>query len=194
MSYYRALPIYKLQITMKKNLLAILLLIFICFYANAQKLEKPIVDKITGDTTLATKSEVLQNKFSIVTDYLSCNIIKFSPVKIKGFYNISFKVMKGLNMVVSSEPGNKAIFKLKDGRLIEVSTKLQSYSSYDPSQAGGILTLNILYELTDEDVINLKSLPIAVIRLETSKGPFDYELSGSKAEIIKKQLDLVTKK
>lgn len=172
---------------MKKIVLFLLTALF-TLTANAQKLEKPKIDKITGDTTLETKSETLYNKFSLVLDYLSV-----STSKVLNRYFLDFKVMKGISIVFTTDKGDKAIFKLADGKLIEVYTINSSVSSFT-SSAGGVSQSYISYLLTNDDITALKSQKIAVIRIITSKGQFDYELASGKADIIQKQLNLITGK
>ena len=159
------------------------------FNLKAQKLDKPDIDKITGDTTLRTKIQILSNPFAIVQHALTANISRA-----KHFTLLYFQLKDGIDIYYSVNRGDKAIIKFADGKLLEISAAVDEHSSiiaYGPPVATGC---DVPYDSTDEDIEILKNSKISVIRIMTTKGPFDYDIKDGKSEVIKKQLDLITKK
>lgn len=157
--------------------------------ANAQKLEKLSIDKITGDTTFATKEQVLANPFTIPGHYLAGNIAKG-----RGYCLLYFHLKDGLNIRYYVMKGDKAIIKLTDGKLIEIEAVGNTYSSFIPDASPAVAESFLAFDLKDSDVAELRNGKIAVIRINTSKGPFDYDIKDGKSEVLKKQLELIMKK
>lgn len=153
--------------------------------ADAQKLERPRIDKITGDTTFETKEEVLANPFTMVRHYLGSGILKGS-----GNYVLYFHLKEGGDAPYYVLQGFKATIKFTDGKLIQLTAVADEYSSYKPV----VTESTISYHLTDSDLEALKSGKISVIRVETSGAPLDFDIKDNKADMIKKQLELISKK
>jgi len=156
----------------------------LCLAVKAQKLEKPHIDKITGDTTFSTKDEVLSNKFSLNFDYLSCNVTKSKKYTFLGFH-----LMKGITVLFTVRKTDSLVVKFEDGSLLHVPSGINQHSQL-AHQSGANSEAFLEFSLTEEQINKLKTNQIAVIRIETSEVPFDYEVSNSKAEIIKKELSL----
>jgi len=154
------------------------------FNATAQKLEKPQIDKISGETTLSTKEEILANPFVWIRHFLACSIVKG-----RGYYTIYFHLREGGETYYQVAKGDKAIIKLTDGKLLEIVADFDEYSSGTPNETRSFLQ----YDLTDNDIAILKQGKISVIRINTSNGAYDYEIKEGKSEIIKKQLELLSK-
>lgn len=162
------------------------ILVFLANVAMAQKLEKPRIDLITGDTTLQTSQEVLTNKFSLVTDYLASRVIYLNKR-----YIVDFHIIKGISIIFSTHPGDKCILKLNSGKLLTLTTQLTQMSEFKQSTYGASAEGDAWFDLTNDDIESIKSGRIAVIRIETSAAPFDYEISDKKSELIKKQIELI---
>jgi len=174
---------------MKKYILIVAIAI-LAFNAKAQKLEKPRIDKITGDTTFSTKTEVLSNPFALIQHALTVDVLKT-----KNFTLLCFHLKDALDIYYSVFKGDGATIKFADGKLLNINAAADAHSSVLGS--GGTLTYvgnDVYYDLTDQDIALLKSDKIAVIRINTTKGPFDYDIKNGKSEIIKKQLELIIKK
>ncbi|MDO3642566.1 hypothetical protein [Mucilaginibacter sp. L3T2-6] len=172
---------------MKKYILIIITTI-LSLSANAQKLEKPIIDKITGDTTFSTKTEVLANPFALIQ-----HAITVSTIRTKNEVLLSFHLKDALNIYYSVLKGDTTVIKFTDGRLLKITAALDSHSSF---LSGGTLTYvgsDIYYALSGQEMDILKNKKIAFIRIMTSKGAFDYDIKNGKSEIVKKQLELITK-
>jgi len=172
---------------MKKSLIVILLL-SAAYISKAQKLEKPKIDKITGDTTFSTSKEIITNKVGLIYDYLGVKTIKT-----KGDVFLSFYISKGITMLYSVNPGDKLILKTTDDKVLEIKSIASQNSDFTHSSANTYSDLIALYPVSSDDLIKLKAGTIKVIRIETSKGNFDYDIKLKNADIIKKQIELITK-
>ena len=173
---------------MKKYILAAVMVLG-ALAARAQKLDKPRIHKISGDTTLLTKEQVLANPFTIPGHYLAGNIMKG-----KDYYLLSFHLKDGMDIQYSVLSGDKAIVKFTDGKLLEIKAIGDTYSSLISYANPAVSESFLAFDLTDSDVEELKNRKVAVIRINTSMGPFDYDIKDGKSEIIKKQLELISKK
>ncbi len=173
---------------MKKYIL-IALMASCTFAARAQKLDKPRIDKITGDTTLLTKEQVLANPFTIPGHYLAGNIMKG-----KDYCVLSFHLKDGMDIQYYVLNGDKAIVKFADGKLLELKAIGDTYSSLISYANPAVAESSLAFDLTDTDIAELKNRKIAVIRINTSLGPFDYDIKDGKSEVIKKQLELIMKR
>jgi hypothetical protein len=173
---------------MKKYLL-IALMALTAFNARSQKLEKPVIDKITGDITLSAKEQVLANPFTLPGHYLAGNIARGTS-----YWAIYFHLKDGMDIYYYVLKGDQAIIKFTDGKLLKISSAFDAQSSIIPYATPPVAESFLAFELTDDDITTLENGKISVIRISTSQGPFDYDIKNSKSEIIKKQLELLTKK
>jgi hypothetical protein len=173
---------------MKKYILLALVAIAI-LSAKAQKLEKLKIDKLTGAFTLSAKEQVLANPFTLPGHYLAGNITKGT-----GYWAIYFHLKDGIDIYYYVLKGDKAIIKLTNGKLLEISSAFDVQSSIIPYATPPVTESFLAYELTDEDVAALVNGKISVIRINTSQGDFDYAIKDRRSEIIKKQLELIIKR
>ena len=173
---------------MKKYILVAAITIM-ALNANAQKLEKPVIDKITGDTTFNVKEQVLANPFTLPGHWLAGNVSKA-----KNYTLLYLHLKDGMDIYYSVYEGDKAIIKFINGKMLEISAVADEHSSLIPYASPAVTQSFIAYDLADADVEALKNNKISVIRIMTSKGPFDYEIKDGKSEVIKKQLELIAKK
>lgn len=161
---------------------------FLAFTASAQKLEKPTIDKITGDTTLETKEQPLQSRLSLSTHLIACSIIKA-----RGLYLLYFHIKEGGEWHIKIDTTDKAIIKFTDGKVLVLNAPLEEHSSINYDATPVFTDADFPYLLSSIDIDQLRNGKISIIRLNTSKGNFDYDISDGKSEIIKKQLELITK-
>jgi len=167
-------------------------LIALAMSSLAQKMQKPIIDKITGDTTWRTSRERICTK----TNFLGSDILFTYALKTKATTLLAFSLINGQGPIIFSiNEGNKAILKLKDGKIITLTSLVSRTSDIDFAMIGGIdasSSSNLAFYKIDNDAITvLKNGKIAVIRIETSKGNFDYEIKDRNSEIIGKSLALI---
>ena len=171
------------------------------FAAKSQKLEKPTIDPINGDTSISTKKEVIFNKFSIVLDYLSFTINKISlPNSASVSYSLVFDIAKGYGSDFTIEKGSAISIKFTNGKILELSASLRNNSQYFHSSGSQIGTSYVpgssgyqasaWYNLSMDDIDTLKSNDIVFIRINTTEAPFDYEIKKKNAEAVKKALAL----
>jgi len=172
---------------MKKYIFMIAAML-LAFKVEAQKLQKPVIDKITGDTTQETKEEPLQSKLSLSLHLIGCSIFKG-----RGEYLLYFHLKEGGKWHFGTEEGDQAIIKFTNGKLIQLNP-VGEHNSKIMFDATPVFTdASFPYGINNDDIDQLKNNKIAVIRINTSSGAFDYEISDARSEIIKKQLELITK-
>lgn len=160
---------------------------------KAQKLRKPDIDKITGDTTLLTYSEKIGSAGSFWgVDYLYVDLGKY-----KGYYFLDFKMIKSdaKAIVFSIDKDNHAILKLADNTVLTIQSVSDVISDSKVSTYGSITTSSsqaeATYMLNEESLNALKKTQVSIIRIETSKGNFDYEIKERYAGMIQKMIQLI---
>jgi hypothetical protein len=77
---------------------------------------------------------------------------------------------------------------------LELKAIGDTYSSLISYANPAVAESSLAFDLTDTDIAELKNRKIAVIRINTSLGPFDYDIKDGKSEIVKKQLELIMKR
>jgi hypothetical protein len=171
-----------------KNYIFMIAAMLLAFNASAQKLQKPVIDKFTGDTTLETKEEPLQSKLSLSLHLIGCSIFKS-----RGGYLLYFHLKEAGKWHFSTAEGDLAIIKFTNGKLLQLSP-VGEHNSKIMFDATPVFTdASFPYGISSDDIEQLKNNDIAVIRINTSDGSFDYDISNARSEIIKKQLELITK-
>ncbi|QXV66889.1 hypothetical protein INP83_07350 [Mucilaginibacter sp. 21P] len=168
---------------MKKLLL--ILILFIPFTVSAQKLLKPTVDKLTGDTIWSTSKEKL---------YMHGNYLTGQGEAVVCFLK-STKGAKGLVLNIQSTnqakfpvfvKEGKANFKLADGSIVTLTCVSDDYSISGSTVAIAGSSFG-LFGLSPADIEKLSTQNITFIRLETTAGNFDCDIKTKNAEMFKKQ-------
>jgi len=175
-----------------KKAFIFLLICFACIIVRAQKLQKPIIDKITGDTTWQTSRERLAAK----TNFWGSDILFTYAFKTKQRPFLAFSLLNGQGIkIFSINEGNKAIIKMSDGKIISLSAVTSRTSDVDVAFIGNIDTSTstnlAFYKISVEDLTVLLSGKMSVVRIETSKGNFDYDIKEKNSEVVSKLLSLL---
>ncbi|HVW98606.1 MAG TPA: hypothetical protein VHA56_21745 [Mucilaginibacter sp.] len=173
---------------MKKYILMAAMAV-ITLSASAQKLEKPDIDKISGDTTYTVKEQMLANPFQVRGHYLGGNMVKG-----KRYYMIRFHVKEGLGDYYSVYKGDKAVIKFADGTIINIFATFDEHASMTGSGLAEMSESFLYYDLTDDDVKYLTEKKLAVVRIITSKDFYDFEIKDKHADVIQKQMLLLAGK
>ncbi|MDN3579801.1 hypothetical protein [Mucilaginibacter flavus] len=174
---------------MKKVYLTALLAAGIAISANAQKLEKPEIDKIKGDTTWKTSDERIYTQLGLA----SGRLLYVYAEKIGQSYILCFRIdnMNGPR-VWSVGAADITNIKFTDNSVLDLKPEVggEARVSYN-SQADRVINL-IFYKLDKEDIETLRTKSVSVIRIATDgAGNFDYEIKPKNADLIKKDLDLI---
>ena len=178
---------------MKKILLTATILL--PFMAYSQKLQKPVVDKISGETTLSTSKDKLYVHGNVLTqqgEAVECLVEK------KGQVVTLILIPQTLNekVVFTVAKGQKAYLKSTNGSMVTLASDSYLISDSKVDQAGGVVysngLLRVPYVLSAEDIEKLKTLELSFLRIETSTGNFDCDIKPKYADVIKKQLTLIT--
>ena len=176
-----------------RKLSMLICLIGLVYQGFCQKLEKPVIDKITGDTTISTSKERLVTNVNLV----SSDVLYIRLVKSKGKYFANFQIYKNSPVIFSVNKGDKAIIKLTDNSLVTLysvddllsDNRVTSYGSNILNDTKG----SMFYLLQPADIEALKKTGVSVVRLETSKVNFDYDVKPKNADLIIKSLQLIDK-
>ena len=176
----------------KKAKLLILILWFPALL-NAQKLEKQIIDHISGDTSVSTKKEAVFSR-TLMADVLAIKLVKIKLAKTNSIsYSLEFEITKEYGHLFSVKSGSLVSIKFTDGSVITIPAAFDGY--FDIKHAGGesYYSGSAWYNLDGKNLSELKSKEISFIRIETSEATFDYEIKKKNADVVKKHLELITK-
>jgi hypothetical protein len=179
-----------------KTLLFIYLMLVLCLSVKAQKLEKPRIDKITGDTTYETSRE----RICTNTGFFGSDILFVTFNKVKGNIIASFHILRtnANSHIFSINKGNRAIIKYKDGTTTILNAIVSQIADGNVSSYGNIVTSDVqvdgLYDITTNDVNSLIKNDLTIIRIETSVGNIDYEINAKHSAVINKCVSLISGK
>ncbi|MDR3695146.1 hypothetical protein [Mucilaginibacter sp.] len=181
---------------MKTNLLiAIFLLPLI---VSAQKLLKPDVDKISGDTTWSTSVEKLYFNGNYLTaqgEAVTFQVVKFSNAN--GLVLILNPQSLNMGEDLSIAKNHQAFLKLSDNSIITLISGANDYGNavytsiaHTPVQSS---STTAFYELPDAAIEKLKTLSLVFLRIETSEGNFDCDIKPKNAAKLVKAIELIQK-
>lgn len=154
--------------------------------AKSQKLEKPVVDRISGQVTISTKEQTLTKEFTPLAHYLGGSIFKAGEA-----CSLYLHLQDAKQTVYYLSAGDHSMIKLQDGKLLDIVVSFNTQSSVLSYKDLFVTESFIQFALTDDGVAALKSSNIIAVRINTSEGPFDYDVDNGKSEVIKKQLQLI---
>lgn len=177
---------------MKKVYLTVLLVGSMVFLAKAQKLEKPEIDKIKGDTTWRTSDERIYTQLGFVTGRL----LYVYAQKIGTSYLLCFRIdnVNGPH-VWSIDENNITNIKFTDNSVLDLKPEVggDARVTYG-SQADRVINL-VYYRLEKDDIETLKAKSVSIIRISTNgAGNLDYEIKPKNSDLIKKDLELILAK
>jgi hypothetical protein len=179
---------------MKKAYLIAILFAGLGLSAKAQKLEKPRIDKLSGDTTWKTSMEKLYQKSNLMGQRQTAFVY---AEKLKSGYALFLSVgmLNGPNSSVFSVPaGAKAHFKLADNSIVVLSNVLSQVSKNSVDQTGTEGYAVPCYPLSKSDIEKLSKSTITFVRVEASDLIFDYDIKEDKANLIAKTVSLIATK
>lgn len=159
-----------------KSILILCLISINCF---GQKVNTNI-DKITGDTTRFIKSEKIFGKPSFsgtVGEQLHV-----ATIRGKNGVFLAFTIQTGKTSIFSVDQGDKAFIRLADGSVITMEAIGNETSKYTEVSYGSHGMA--FYKPSDQDIIKLKTSSVAVIRFETSRGNYDYDIKDKFSQVI----------
>jgi len=165
--------------------------------ASAQKLNKPKVDPITGDTSLTTTKEKLYLQGNYLTG--KAEAVEFWLSKLSKYKSTAlFLYPQTLNMdrTIMITKDQKVFLKLSDNSTITVTSMTNDIGDFKAFYAGDYLITKgaaiAAYLISDADLEKLKTTPLTFLRIETSSGNFDCEIKPKQAETLKKAVNLFT--
>ncbi len=167
----------------------ILLFLFISSFAFAQKIEKDYKDEFTGSQIIKSDWEYLNNASKGFS-------AKFRLSKIDDLHYLDLKMMIGSShpKVFSIHEGDKLMFKLSSDVIIELpslSSEVTCTGSGSTSLVGSAAQgINISYSITEEQFQQLKSTPVAKLRIYTTDGYVENDVKEKHAKTIQKTFQL----
>jgi hypothetical protein len=161
----------------------------------AQKMDKPLIDKFTNDTTLLTA------KASIAKKDVGAYYQQLEPYFSKVHGEITLHLIVDLPQADADRfyinAGSAILLKLADNTLISVpsATDIKSITG---EERGGFLnqgistwTADIGLELSAADVKKLLTTAITAIRVPTNKSNMDFDISFNDAGILQRMILLI---
>ncbi len=99
--------------------------------------------------------------------------------------------------VFSIAKNQKAYIALNDNSRITLNSAFDNLGDAEVNLIGdNVVTTGTAYgyyELTKADVEKLTSLSVTAVSIETTDGNFDYDIKPKNADLIKKELELISK-
>lgn len=172
---------------MKKTVLIIFMLL--PFVVSAQKLLKPSIDKLNGDTVWSTSKEKLYLHGNYLTgqgEGVVCWVRSYKGSK-SLVLNIQTTNQKNYPTMVA---GSKASFKLADNSIVTLTCSNNDYSMSGSSVAIAGSAYG-MYDIAAEDISKLTTGNLVFLRVETTTGNFDCDIKPKNAEMFKKQFLLI---
>jgi hypothetical protein len=169
------------------------------FTVSAQKLLKPNVDKISGDTTWSTSKEKLYFHANYLTsqgEAVECWVEQIGKLKAKAL--VLNPQTTNLSKAFSILKDQKAYLKLSDNTTITLVSATYDYGTVNAGYAGDHLLTKgaaiAFYTLSDSDIEKIKSSPLTFLRIQTTNGDFDCDIKPKFSEVIKKEIELFENK
>ncbi|MES2269100.1 MAG: hypothetical protein V4520_20215 [Bacteroidota bacterium] len=172
---------------MKNSLLILILLL--PFVVSAQKLTKPAVDKLTGDTTWSTSKEKLYLHGNYLTGQAEAVVCWVRSLKGVKSLVLNLQTTNQKNFP-SMDNGRKAYFKFADNSTVTLTCSANDYSVSGSAVAISGSTYGV-YDVSPEDLAKLSAGTLTFLRVETTAGNFDCDIKPKNAEMFKKQFPLV---
>ena len=167
----------------------ILLFLFISSFMFAQEIEKNYKDEFTGSQIIKTDWEFLNNASKGFS-------AKFRISKINENYYLDLKMMIGSSnpKVFSIHEGDKLMFKLSNDEILELLSESSEVTCTGCGSTGLVGSaaqgINISYSITEEQFQQLKSTPVAKLRIYTTDGYVENDVKDKHAKTIQKTFQL----
>lgn len=142
--------------------------------ACAQKVQIN-VDKITGDSIVHTSPQKIYSKPTFTGTV--GEQLRVSAAKSKMGFSLVFAIQTGKTSLFSIDENSKCSIKLESGKVIELRAATDIMSKYTGTYgARG----SAMFFVDAETIEELTAENVSVIRIQTSRGNFDYDISGKK--------------
>lgn len=161
-----------------------------CF---AQKLKKPTIDKITGDTTYSTNVFKLGQNAS----FFGADIVTCSLMKTKAGMSLLCSILKtgSKSDVFSIREGDNIVIRMKDGKVVTIPATVGGISKTSFSSYGSVHTssneITVAYTLSSDAIKDLSAGPVSVVRFESTIGHIDFDIKDKNSEALKSGLALL---
>jgi hypothetical protein len=166
--------------------------------AFSQKLLKPEVDLIKGDTTYSTSQETLHSTLKLTSSsQLKAAIVKSGRQFVLAL-TVKSQSMGGHPEIYSIVKDQKAYLKLDDNSLVTLLAVGNKVTDANVGMSGSgayamessTSSMMMWYFIEPTDVQKLTEHGVKVVRLETSNANLDYEIKEKNAKVISSLLQL----
>jgi hypothetical protein len=172
--------------TLSKILLAALVLIALSNQSKAQKMEKPKVDKFTGATSVSTTLERIYATASPVATGVNVAVKKIDDSYV---LVVNIIIVNG-EAFYSIAKDDKLSLKLADNTVMNLPAAFATTSVEKLIGTNRRSEAIIYYSLSKDDMTKLTASNVTAVRVATSKGDFDYDVTDKYADLIKKEIAL----
>ncbi len=175
-----------------KKLYLILSLACMSVAAYSQKMEKPEVDQISGETTLRTSHETVYKNITFSGTLQELTTYGFKKQDVQAiFFEIEFNVGHAEDFFIRK--GDKVQMKLADNTIVTLAAAFDGTSVTNKKAVGRSVTTRLLmsYLLTPEDVKKLSDSNVKFIRFQNSDTNIDYELKEKNYQVIGKVVKMI---
>lgn len=175
-----------------KKLYLILSLACMSVAGYSQKMEKPEVDQISGETTLRTSKETVFKNITFSGTLKELTAYGYQKENTKALsFEIEFNFGHSENF--SIHKGDKAMLKLADNSIVTLFATSDNSSETNKKKLGKSETtrLLMLYYLTPEDIKKLSDSNVKFIRFQNSDTDIDYELKEKNYPVIGKLVKMI---
>jgi len=180
------------------KLLPVIVLSAVHFAASAQKVEKPVIDKFTNDTTYFTTTEKVAATNGSMSQSVE-NIEAYASKKksaIFGHFNLIVTVADHKCFHVSN--GSQILLKLSDNSIVSLSciddkeSKRISYGSHFLKTLNwACWSADIPFKLTNEDIQKINASLVVGIRIQTNEQNYDLDIKPKDAATLTKMFQLI---
>lgn len=162
--------------------LLLLAFLSVCGTALSQKIVKDEKDAFTG-------SHVIETSYTAISDGFNCSL------RIVNDTRTLLAVFNCDDNVYTMEEGAEFMLKLQNDSIITLQNLKYSVAEYWSTSIGRLrlshFNLNTKYILSDEQIKQLQTMPITVVRFYTTDGYIERKVSGKNSKKILKLFNLI---
>lgn len=164
----------------------------------SQKLEKPVIDQFSNDTTKRTTMErigAVDSFSSPEASYLNAGVTKAGGVI---FLDIELDATTINNYYFPVSNGDNLLLKLADNSVIKLTNSNNINTHKSRIKHGFIereyFIANMAYAITNFQIDNIMASDVVAVRVETDNGHFDFDIKPKGNAILKKTFKLIRSK
>ena len=171
-----------------KKYCTLLLWLALTYTSTAQKLKVDEVDEFTNKSVKRTSWETLNSDFS--------SNIYLRVSELDGYLILNLKLMKVNKSVLSVHEDMRLMLKMQNDSIvtlhaIESTVSCRGCGAIGLFGGGSAWGIEINYDITESEFYALRNLPVKKIRLYTTDGYIEEDISNKNADLIIRLLYLL---